>query len=142
MQGTLDEAASFCFNILDAGRRGQVAKEDFLAAATGCAAVPLPDQPGSNQQWAQALAAGKLFPPCASSCSPRICILSDPVVAARAIVVLHDQFESHHPETMLYLRAIADNVCSRVCQEYLSHGTVCIMSVLTKALTAITILQA
>ena len=59
MQGTPEEAAAFCFNVLDAGRRGQVAKGDFLAAATGCAAVALPDQPGSHQQWAQALAAGK-----------------------------------------------------------------------------------
>ena len=61
LQGALDEAASFCFNVLDSGRKGLVSQQDFITAATGCAAVALHDQAGSDQSWAHALAAGKSF---------------------------------------------------------------------------------
>ena len=67
MQATGDEAASFCFNILDAGRRGLVHQDSFVTATQGCAALALalPQQPGTapNSAWAQATAAGDICKP-------------------------------------------------------------------------------
>lgn len=59
LQGTPDEAASFCFNMLDSGRRGMVSKEDFMAAAKGCAAVALQEQATHDEQWLHAVATGR-----------------------------------------------------------------------------------
>lgn len=63
MQGSGDEAASFCFNVLDAGRRGLVLRDNFVAATSSCAELALPDQPFALQdtQWAEATAAGALL---------------------------------------------------------------------------------
>lgn len=64
-QATSDETASFCFNILDAGRRGLVSHDSFVTAIQGCAALALHQQAGANQhpQWAEATAAGNILPP-------------------------------------------------------------------------------
>lgn len=60
LQGTGDEAASFCFNLLDAGRRGLVRQDSFVAATQSCAALALHDQSEALQDvpWAEATAAG------------------------------------------------------------------------------------
>lgn len=60
MQGSGDEAASFCFNVLDAGRRGLVGRDNFVTATNSCAELALHDQPTALQdtQWAEATAAG------------------------------------------------------------------------------------
>jgi len=63
-QATSDEAASFCFNILDAGRRGLVSHDSFVTAIQSCAALALHQQAGINQDsgWAEAAAAGNVLP--------------------------------------------------------------------------------
>ena len=63
LQGSSDEAASFCFNVLDAGRRGLVGRDNFVAATHSCAGLALHDQPIALQdtQWAEATAAGALL---------------------------------------------------------------------------------
>lgn len=60
LKATGDEAASFCFNILDAGRRGLVRQDSFVTATQSCAVLALHQQPGaaSDSQWAKATAAG------------------------------------------------------------------------------------
>lgn len=65
MQATGDEAASFCFNILDAGRRGLVHQDSFVSATQGCAALALSQQPGTapDSAWAEATAAGGICKP-------------------------------------------------------------------------------
>lgn len=62
LQGTGDEAACFCFNMLDAGRRGLVRQDSFVAATNSCAALALHDRPDAMQgtKWAEATAAGAL----------------------------------------------------------------------------------
>ena len=71
LQGTGDEAASFCFNMLDAGRRGLVQQDSFVAATNSCATLALHDQPDCVQDtnWAEATAAGVLLllNPCAQT---------------------------------------------------------------------------
>jgi hypothetical protein len=63
-QATSDEAASFCFNILDAGRRGLVSHDSFVTAIQSCAALALHQQAGVNQdsRWAEDTAAGNALP--------------------------------------------------------------------------------
>ena len=63
-QASSDEAASFCFNILDTGRRGLVSHDSFVTAIQSCAALALHQQAGINQdsQWAEATAAGNVLP--------------------------------------------------------------------------------
>ena len=60
VQGSGDEAASFCFNVLDAGRRGLVGQDNFVAATNSCAELALHDQSTALQdtRWAEATAAG------------------------------------------------------------------------------------
>lgn len=60
LKATSDEAASFCFNILDAGRRGVVHEDSFVAATQSCAALAVqqPSEASQDSQWAQATAAG------------------------------------------------------------------------------------
>ena len=62
LQGSGDEAASFCFNMLDEGRRGLVRRDSFVAATNSCAMLALHDPPNALQdtQWAEATAAGTL----------------------------------------------------------------------------------
>ncbi|DBA99854.1 hypothetical protein WJX77_006296 [Trebouxia sp. C0004] len=60
LKATSDEAASFCFNILDAGRRGLVSHDSFVTAIQSCAALATHQQTGTNQgsRWVEATAAG------------------------------------------------------------------------------------
>ncbi|KAL3142937.1 hypothetical protein ABBQ38_003222 [Trebouxia sp. C0009 RCD-2024] len=63
LKGSASEAASFCFNLLDVGRRGLVQRDSLVTASHSCATLALhhqPVPPPQNTHWAQATAAGAL----------------------------------------------------------------------------------